>query len=425
MGRCIKCGMWDSLKSVDVGKSKNKKNTKIEINRLQSRKRKNILRKKTGFSEFDRVLGGGLVQDEVILLGGEPGIGKTSLLMKLLDNLHSKNFKVVYVSAEESFEQLQIHAKRLGVKKNIDVITSNDVDNIINSISGEKYDFLIVDSVQTIKTDELKSVVGGLGQVKECTSRLVQYAKSSNTSVVLVGHITKGGELAGPKAIEHIVDAVLILYGEEEGNLRFLKASKNRFGSTQELGVFNFINGNFSDVKNPSEVFTVSKKPMIGICKGAVFEGRRGIVVEVQTLTTRSSLKVPQRIVSGFRRAKVQMLCALLTKYTKADFLNKDVYVNLANGINVNDSSLDLCLCIALISSYHKKKVSNNVIALGEVSLTGQIKSTTAIHQKLKFLCDQRYEEVIIPGGVRIHKTKRLSPLRINHIREIYKKVGL
>lgn len=400
MGRCTQCGSWGSFKKVSVPKSDPqgiRKRNKVKVEKILSARRKIYSRLKTGFLEFDRVLGGGLVEGEVVLLGGEPGVGKTTLLLQLLNNVHSPKSKCLYVSSEESLEQLSVHTERLGLSRNWDVICNDDIDAILATLRGRKLALVVIDSVQTINTKDLAGLSGGVGQVRECASRIVNFAKSEGIAVVLIGHITKGGDLAGPKVLEHIVDAVFYLEGDPTNNIRLIRGIKNRFGSTREIGVFSFEQKGFSDVKNPSEIFILSKEPRVGICKGVIFEGRRAILVEVQALITKSTFSLPQRVVSGIKKAKVQMLCALLSKYTKANLLEKDVYVNIANGLKADDSSLDLCICIALLSSYLNKEVDPSKVAIGEVSLTGQVHPTDLLLEKLKALERLGYKDVVVP----------------------------
>lgn len=399
MGKCTRCGSWGSFKKIVVEDTKGRSSKKksMSIKKVRPKKPRVYSRIKTKFGEFDRVLGGGIVKGEVILLGGEPGVGKTTLLLQVLSKINSSKFKCVYVSSEESFEQISLHAARLGLKDDIDVICGDDIDSILSTLIKKNYSLVILDSIQTVKTDDLKGLPGGVGQVKECASRVVEFAKRKGVSVFLIGHITKGGDLAGPKVLEHIVDAVFYLEGDSGSNVRLLRGLKNRFGSTREIGVFNFNNKGFGDVKDPSEIFIRSKDARVGICKGVIFEGNRALLVEVQALISETSFSLPQRIVSGIKKAKVQMLCALLSKYSGVNLLDKDVYVNLANGIKVEDSSLDLSICIALLSSYLNKKVSPLRVALGEVSLTGQIHTSSLFIDKTKALKRLGYKEVVIP----------------------------
>jgi len=413
-GRCPQCSMWDTLKKavVPIKSEDNRRASKrqLSITNINDVKTTYKNRLSTKSSEFDRVLGGGIVRGEVILIGGEPGIGKTTLLLQLLHRVHSRNKKCLYISAEESIEQISLHAKRLDIETNMPVSSENDIDTIITSLEKEKPALVVLDSIQTVKTEDMRGLPGGIGQVKECTSRMVGYAKRTGSAVILVGHITKGGDIAGPKVLEHIVDAVLYIEGDTTTHIRLIRGVKNRFGSTREVGVFSFSSKGFRDASNPSEVFIRSDKPRIGVCKSALFEGKRVILVEIQALSSKSGFSLPQRVVSGIKKSKIQMICALLSKYTKVRLGEMDVYVNVANGIKVDDSSMDLAICIALASSYQNYKISPSKIAIGEVSLTGEIYETAHLQAKLNELIRLGYNDIIIPKrSQKISKGKTLS----------------
>jgi len=402
MGKCTRCGSWGSFKKIDIQEVKGNVGRKqlSKVRKVKSVKGKpGLLRVKTRFLELDRVLGGGIVKGEVVLLGGEPGIGKTTLLLQVLDNIvsNSEAVKCVYVTSEESLEQISMHIERLGLSESLDFVCDDDIDSIIATIKDKKYSLAIIDSIQTVKTKDLKGLPGGVGQVKECTSRLVELAKGKGVAVFLVGHITKGGDLAGPKVLEHLVDAVFYLEGDSASNIRLLRGLKNRYGSTKEIGIFNFNGKGFSDAKNPSEIFISSKDERIGVCKGIIFEGNRALLVEIQALISKCAFNLPQRVVSGVKKAKVQMLCAILSKYSKVNLFDKDVYVNIAKGLKVDDSSLDLSICMALLSSYFNKKASPLRVAIGEASLTGQIHAPGLLVDRLKVLKRLGYRHILVP----------------------------
>ncbi len=418
MGRCTNCGNWNTLKIVSNGVSRSKKIAKVEkVGKVISHERI-----KTGFSEFDRTLGGGFVKGEVILISGEPGVGKTTLLLQLLQNIIKSGKNGVYISAEESLEQISYHSKRLGINVTIEAVFNNDIDKILSTISKNKYQFAVIDSIQTVKTEDLKGIPGAIGQVKECTSRIVEYAKKFGIVVCIVGHITKGGDLAGPKTIEHLVDGVFYLEGDSSHGVRILRGVKNRFGSTSEIGVFTFDHLGFADATNPSEMFVLTKDSSVGVSKGVIFEGNRAMIIEIQSLISKSVFALPQRVVSGIKRTKVQMFCALLSKHLKMNFLDKDVYINIANGFKVSDSSLDLSICISLVSSYLDRKVDSDIVAIGEVSLTGRIHNTPYLNEKLKALRRLGYSDIIIPEESLLTKTSKKCKYRyISHVSDIVK----
>lgn len=399
MGRCTQCNSWNTLKKVESSTIVSRPNTsKAEVKKISvDTNNKEAERLSTKFSEFDRVLGGGIVPGEVVVMGGHPGVGKTTLLLQLLSNLIDEGHSCVYVSAEESLEQISLHAKRVGIKNQLDVICEDDIDSIIATLEEGKYDIAIIDSVQTVKTLDLKGLPGGIGQVRECASRITEIAKKKNVSAFLISHITKSGNLAGPKVLEHIVDAVFYLDSSSSYNIRLLRSLKNRFGTTSEIGVFDFSKKGFQDAKNPAEMFIKSNDPQIGVCKGVIFEGNRALLVEIQALVTNATFSMPQRIVRGVKKAKIQMLSALLSKYTKANLLEKDVYINIANGLVIDDSSLDLAICIAVLSSNFNKKIPPELVGIGEVSLTGQIYETPLLSEKVKAVGRLGYKKFILP----------------------------
>jgi DNA repair protein RadA/Sms len=407
MGKCTNCGKWGTLKLVDKssGVTKTKRAPVVKVENISGKTQTaHTSRMSTGFKEIDRVLGGGLVKGEVLLLGGHPGVGKTTLLLQILNKIQTKNG--IYVSGEESSEQLSVHAKRLQLDGRFSFISSNNIDAIIETIKEVKSPVIVIDSIQTVATTDLNSIAGGVGQVKECTSRLIQFAKKTGTVILIVGHINKGGDIAGPKVIEHLVDGVFYIEGDSSSKIRIIRSIKNRFGSTREVGVFEFGEKGYSDARNPSEIFVLTKDPQIGVCKGVVFEGRRALIVEIQALVTNSVFNIPQRVVSGLKKVKVQMISALLTKHAKSNLLDKDIYVNVANGLKVDDSSVDLSVAVAILSSLLNKKIDDNRVAIGELSLTGKVHTGSNINEKLKTLKELGYKKLILPKSVKTPSSK-------------------
>ncbi len=427
MGRCTSCREWDTFKKVANVDSKSTSSKVVEAEIHKAVKVNKTSKKKrlsSRFSEFDRVLGGGIVKGAVMLMGGEPGIGKTTMLLQLVSNISSQKKRGIYVTAEESLEQISIHIKRLGLSDNFEIICDNDVDAIIKALSNEKADIVVIDSIQTIKTEDLGGIPGGVGQVRECASRIINHAKKHGTSIFLVSHITKKGEVAGPKILEHVVDSVFYIEGDSQSNVRLLRSVKNRFGSTREIGVFEMSNEGFSDATDPSKIFLLSKGDRVGVCKGVMYEGRRAILVEIQALTSKATFSVPQRVVSGMKKSKIQMLCAVLSKYTKADLSQRDVYVNVANGMKIdNDADIDLVAAIAILSSYFNKRTSSDMVAIGEVSLTGQIYTSPGIKDKFKATRQLGYKKIVIPteGKKSILRGGRRYCQGISSINEIKK----
>lgn len=422
MGKCTRCGSWNSFKEIEK-EAKKQKVKKIEPRKLKNYNVSKRERVRTGFEELNRVLGGGIIAGEVVVMGGDPGIGKTTLLLQMVDDLTSRKISCAYISAEESPEQIFVHSQRLGLSGDFDIISSDNVDAIVATLAEQKYSLVIVDSVQTIRTLDMKGLPGGIGQVRECASRITECAKKNAVTVFLVSHITKGGDLAGPKTLEHIVDAVLYLEGDREHNVRILRGVKNRFGSTREIGVFQIDGEGYKDATNPSEMFIRSIDARVGVCKGVIFEGNRPLVVEIQSLVTPNAFSMPQRVVSGFRKPKVQMLAALLSRYTKAHLSDHDIYVNIANGLKVEDSSLDLCLCIAMLSSFYNKKIGPDVVALGEVSLTGQVHRTPHLFEKVEALNRMGYKKIILPRELGRTVKNNAGHTLLDSVRDIYRRL--
>ena len=437
MGQCANCSQWNTLieqtvKS-DPGPSLGRgtslrTRTKTVIKSLSTVKTSKQERTSTGFSEFDRVLGGnegkqGLVNGEVVLLSGEPGIGKSTLLLQLLFKLSQNEQSVVYVSAEESSEQIFIRAKRLfgkDVKEvNIPMINSADIDSILASLEEEKPDVVVVDSIQTVYTSDLKSLPGGAAQVKECASRITTFAKKNGITTIIVGHVTKEGIVAGPKLLEHLVDAVVSLEGEENSGYRILRSGKNRFGSTNEVGVFEMTDNGLADVKNISKLFIGEHgAKAVGVCTSAIVEGNRVLLVEVQALTNVTPFALPKRVAEGISNSKLQLLSAILSKHAGIDLSDKDIYVNIAGGFRVKEPAIELAVCLAIASSAKNKPLKQGSIAVGEVSLTGDLRKVARLKDRLKEAKRLKYENYYIP-----RMKGRSNFVGYRHIKDIVSKI--
>jgi DNA repair protein RadA/Sms len=353
-------------------------------------------RTSTGISELDRALGGGLVNGQVVLLAGEPGIGKSTVLLQLADNLN----KSLYVSGEESSTQVAIRAERLGIKnKNIDFLESTDVDDIINSLnqssSNKNADAsilsaIIVDSIQTMSTSDLTGLAGSVGQVRECAFRLLKYAKSKNIPLVLVGHVTKEGTVAGPAVLAHIVDTVLWFEGDKKSNLRLLRSVKNRFGSTDEVGIFEMGDKGLKSLDNPEKIFLGedNNPPAGGGVAGSVvsmlMEGSRSILVEIQSLVVPTKMAFPRRVAQGIDSKRLEMLLAVLFRRANVPMYDMDVFVNVAGGIKANDPSMDLAICLSVASSFYEKPLPKKFLALGEIGLSGEVRKVAMQEKRLK-----------------------------------------
>lgn len=405
-GQCSECGKWNTLIETVVSVRGNRKqesgNTHAgRLQRLSEIASGSVVRRQTGIGELDRVLGGGIVPGEVVLMIGEPGIGKSTLLTQLALRMG----KVVYVCGEESPGQVKLRVERLqesqGSQKfgsspskdpnyggGLQMLAETDVDAIVatvGQIQSQVPTMLIVDSVQTLYTTDLPGMAGNIAQIRECTARLIAYAKATNVLVVLVGHVTKDGEMAGPKVLEHMVDAVLELSGDRYYDLRLLRTQKNRFGATDEVGVFQMVEAGLIEVANPSEFFlTEREEGAVGSAVAVVMEGTRAVLIEVQALVVDSELPVPRRVSQGVDVRRVQILLGVLQKYARLPIGNKDVFVKITGGITVKEPAVDLAICLAVASSTTGKALPKNSVAVGEVGLLGEIRSVSWAEKRVK-----------------------------------------
>lgn len=379
LGKCPNCDSWGSLVEQLIEESSNLKKKNISISKplaLISVPTTKSIRIKTHSSELDRVLGGGIVPGSIILLSGEPGIGKSTLLIRLSEKI-AKEAGVLYVSGEESPAQIKLRAERFGiVSKNILLSTETDVDVLVEIVKEVKPSLLIIDSIQTIKTDDLTGVAGSVGQVRESASRLQDVCKSLSIPLFLVGHVTKEGTIAGPKVLEHLVDVVLYLEGERFHALRMVRGVKNRFGPTDEVGLFEMKHEGLIDVSNPSGLF-LSKKHIQepGSVVVITQEGTRPLGVEIQSLVVYSKLAVPRRVGNGFDFNRLQMLLAIISKHVNLPLSDYDVYVNVASGFSIREPAADLAVCLAVISSLKNKALPLKTAAISEVGLLGELRS--------------------------------------------------
>lgn len=375
-GRCTMCGEWNTLKELRIGNAKIKSgggsDSAIIVENLNNIQTKNSSRISTNIGELDRVLGGGIVPGSIILLGGEPGIGKSTLLLQLANNLK----KVFYLSAEESAPQIKIRADRLKTTNEEILLASGyDIDSILVEAEKNSSDVLIVDSIQTVSTAASDSSPGSIVQVRECGMLLQQFAKRTGICVIIVGHVTKDGSLAGPRVLEHLVDVVLYLEGERFHDARILRGVKNRFGATNEAGIFSICEKGMVEVKNPSELFLSERQDEPGCVVAATLEGTRPILVEVQALVVPTKFGFPKRTSSGFDLNRLNLLAAVISKKTSVNLLNSDIYVNIVGGMKIKDPAIDSAVCLAVISSYKNKKLPTKLCLFGEIGLSGEIRN--------------------------------------------------
>ncbi len=378
-GQCSECQEWNSFEEQIISKQdkrptgiKSAPTKTVSIKDFQPTKQR---RNKTGISELDRVLGGGFMGASFTLLTGEPGIGKSTLTLQIANAIGSKNKKVLIISGEESEYQIQERAERLKTtSENIQIANESKLENIFATIEAEQPKFLIIDSIQVIGSDSIQSTPGSLTQVRFCTEELLGYCKRAGITTILIGHVTKEGNLAGPKTLEHLVDTVLQFEGDRYQDLRILRTSKNRFGATSEIGIFKMAEEGLTECPNPSEeILTHRTEDRVGSILSLIVEGSRPIVVEIQALVNQTHFGYPKRTTSGYDLNRLNLLIAVLQRHFKTDLSNYDVYLNITGGIRVKDPITDQAVIEALISSYRRLPIPKNRIAIGEMSLTGEI----------------------------------------------------
>lgn len=404
IGKCPSCGEWNTFveEKVTVSKSnampakgKDRKAVPVRLSDIQPLDEPRL---HMPSEELNRVLGGGLVAGSLTLIGGEPGIGKSTLLLQNI--LSIRNKKILYISGEESASQLKLRADRLGkVADNTYILCETRLENIFTQIENIEPEIVIVDSIQTIASDAVESAAGSVSQVRECAAALLRYAKESNVPVILVGHINKDGAIAGPKVLEHIVDTVLQFEGDRQYLYRILRSIKNRFGSTSEIGIYEMVQRGLKEVTNPSEMLLSSNRDgeMSGMAIGVTLEGIRPFMVEVQALVSSAAYGTPQRSVTGFDQRRLNMLLAVLEKRARFKLGQKDVFLNMAGGLKIVDPAIDLAVVTAIMSSNFDVAVSRKNAFIGEVGLSGEIRTVTRIEQRVAEVEKLGFENVVIP----------------------------
>lgn len=412
-GKCPGCGEWNTMNeqqfSVTSGNAKNKINigrNTAKVMRLNEISADIERRISTGVCEFDRVLGGGIVEGSLVLISGDPGIGKSTILLQICEHL-GKSRKVLYVSGEESASQIKLRAGRLGVMTdNLGILAETDIGTIVETIKAEQSNVVIIDSIQTMVYDEISSTAGSITQVRECTNILMHLAKSLGIPVLVVGHVNKDGAIAGPKVLEHIVDTVLYFEGERNYSYRILRGVKNRFGSTNEIGVFEMKQNGLREVENPSLLMLSGRpKNVSGTCVACVMEGSRPILAEVQGLVTATGFGTPRRMSTGFDYNRMAMILAVLEKRAGYFFNSMDTYINVIGGLRLDEPAADLTVAMALVSSLKDIVVKDNIIAFGEIGLAGEIRAVNNCEQRISESVRLGFDKCIIP----FHNYKGLS----------------
>lgn len=422
MGRCENCGEWNSLveqmvesagsSAVLKASSSGNKLKPLTFNEIDEEK--DLDRIKTGFLDLDVVLGGGILPAGIILLAGQPGIGKSTLLMQLCSYI-AKNRKVLYVSGEESASQVKLRAKRLGATNNdlnLSFIASTSANDIAKTIEEDNYDLVIIDSIQTLSLNEISSAAGSVSQISNSATLISRVAKKKGSAVIFVGHVTKEGSIAGPKILEHMVDVVLNFEGDRYGGFKVIRAVKNRYGSTEEAAIFEMTGDGLKIVKNPSAALLAERQNSDGSIVLATLEGNRPILVEIQALVNPSNFGYPKRTASGFDLNRLNILIAVLEKRTKLNLSDKDIFINVVGGIKINDSAADLAVAMAIASASAVRKLEDNIACFGEIGLGGEIRSVRNIASRIKEAKKMGFSRLIAPSGVKNKNPDSVTSLR-------------
>ena len=436
VGKCPACGSWNTM--VEQPQEAKKKGSPVaqgisvrgsSVSRPKSLaevETTDELRFPTGLSELDRVLGGGAVQGSLVLVGGAPGIGKSTLMLQICDNL-CRFSKVLYVSGEESERQIKLRAERLGVRsESLYLLAETSLENILESVHELKPDVLIVDSIQTMYDEEQTTSPGSVGQVKCCTMSLMQLAKGEGITVFVIGHVNKEGSIAGPKVLEHMVDCVLYFEGEPHMSYRILRAAKNRFGATNEIGVFEMADSGLVEVPNPSETLLAGRpKDTPGTCVTCVMEGNRPVLAEIQALLAPTSFGNPRRTSNGFDYNRAMLLLAVLEKRGGLIVSSCDAYMNVIGGLYLDEPAADLAAIISIASSFRDKPVPGELTAIGEVGLTGELRSVSALGQRLSEVRRLGFKRCLIPAqnSMKLVEPEGLQLVRVRNIREALRAV--
>lgn len=429
LGKCPACGAWNTITEHIVAKESSSVAAQVaSVPRAVARKVQDITEHENrridlGHSEVNRVLGGGLVPGSLILLGGEPGIGKSTLSLQLA--LTNNGLTTLYVSGEESAEQIKMRATRLGINnEECIVFTETLLENIVAQIEESRPDVVIIDSIQTMYTDLVDSSAGSVTQIRECAATLLRVAKSSGIAIFIIGHITKDGTIAGPKILEHIVDVVLQFEGDHNNTYRILRGIKNRFGATSEIGVFEMCDNGLKQVDNPSEILLSHyDEPLAGISVGSVVDGIRPYLIEVQSLVSNAAYGTPQRSSTGFDQRRLNMLLAVLEKRVGMKMFQKDVFLNFAGGFKISDTGMDLSVVAAIISSYYDRPLSEGVCCAGEIGLSGEVRPAPRTEQRISEAARLGFKRIVVSSFVErsIKRPKGIEVVFISNITELPK----
>ncbi|MDD3627391.1 MAG: DNA repair protein RadA [bacterium] len=429
LGQCPECKNWNTF--VEETVVTEKKNSRSRTNKLHSSSENLAVglddvqvsrehRTKTGIEEFDRILGGGIFQDSLILIGGEPGIGKSTLILQIADRLSKKGKKVLYISGEESPGQLKDRSNRLGIKSSeIFLLSEIEMKKIESAITTIDPSFIIIDSIQTIYFEELESIPGSVSQIRETTARLMYIAKNLGKTIFIIGHITKGGIIAGPRILEHMVDTVLYFEGDRDNYFRLLRSIKNRFGTTNEIGIFEMTGNGLEEVKDISGVLiSDSENSLPGVALSSAFEGSRALVMEIQSLVSPTSFGMPRRLSTGIDFNRFTLMIAIIEKKLHLPLQTMDVFINITGGIKVIEPAVDLAVLTAIVSAFKDQAFPEPTIVLGEVGLNGEIRPVSRIEDRVKAAHRQGYNNFIVP----LRNKKSLGNLKGENLKINYVK---
>ena len=422
LGKCPNCDSWGTFEEeIDIKRAfKDVESQDVSISKITEIEIEKEFRMVTPFEEFDRVLGGGLIKGEVVLITGSPGIGKSTFLLQLSQE-YAKIGNVFYVSGEESPRQIKQRAERVNVKsENLYILNDTNIEKIESVILKDKPKVVVIDSIQTLYSENVNSIPGSVTQIRETTLKIIEIAKKNEIAFYIVGHVTKDGKLAGPKLLEHMVDAVLQIEGEENSYYRIIRSIKNRYGSTNEISIFDMKENGISEVKNPSEFFISDRdEKNIGSIIVPIFEGSRVFLFEVQSLLGTPNFGMPRRTVEGYDKNRVEILSAVLSRSLKVDVNSKDIYINIPGGIDLNDRSSDLAVIFSLLSSVKGVPISQKIAAIGELGLRGEVRKVSFIKNRVNELEKMGFTGVYLPKSHQADFEKEKIKIKLNYISNI------
>ena len=422
LGKCPNCDSWGTFEEeIDIKSTfRNVESKEVSISKITEIEIEKEFRMVTPFEEFDRVLGGGLIKGEVVLITGSPGIGKSTFLLQLSQE-YAKIGNVFYVSGEESPRQIKQRAERVNVKsENLYILNDTNIEKIESVILKDKPKVVVIDSIQTLYSENVNSIPGSVTQIRETTLKIIEIAKKNEIAFYIVGHVTKDGKLAGPKLLEHMVDAVLQIEGEENNYYRIIRSIKNRYGSTNEISIFDMKENGISEVKNPSEFFISDRdEKNIGSIIVPIFEGSRVFLFEVQSLLGTPNFGMPRRTVEGYDKTRLEILSAVLSRSLKVDVNSKDIYINIPGGIDLNDRSSDLAVVFSLLSSVKGVPISQKIAAIGELGLRGEVRKVSFIKNRVNELEKMGFSGVYLPKSHKADFEKEKTKIKLNYISNI------